>query len=188
MTLAGSWVRLPVPLFPCAAPWTLHEHWLVGTWVRHELHTHMYAGSGIACMYCMYCSHVYAGPLGLLASILACLATDQSVSGTLESWPVVAGQTMGGGSHCLLHQPCSLCHYFVLVAGQTRRGKATTGANIIIAVCCTMQRSGSLVPLFGLARSCQTQSTVKCQCSSSTPCRWLNSITLYANLGSFMRT
>ena len=88
----------------------LHTHVYAGSGIAYtcvrwlwDWLQHLCAGSGIACMHCMYCTHVYAGPLGLLASILACLATDQSVSGTLESWPVVAGQTMGGGSHCLLH-------------------------------------------------------------------------------------
>ena len=106
-------------------------------------------------MFCLYCTPMYAGPLELLASILACLATDQSVSGTLESWPVVAGQTMGGGSHCLLHQPCSLCHYFVLVAGQTRRGKATTDANIIlrfVATCSVLVRLRHYLVLLAAVR------------------------------------
>ena len=105
------------------APWTLHEHWLeVGTWAGHELHTFVRSPF---CWLSDCLHHLHAASLGLLASILACLPTDQTVSGTLESWPVVAGQTRVGANTganiLLLVTQCSvlagLCfyHYFVSV-------------------------------------------------------------------------
>ena len=99
--------------------------------------------------------------LRLRASIFACLPTDQALSGTLVSWPAVAGQTLTPMLQFVT--PCSvlagwcMCPYFVLVVGQAGR----------------------------------VQSSAKCQWSWLTSCRWLlaqTHATLYVCLGNLTKT